>query len=256
MTQRYFLQCSYKGTNYHGWQIQPNAISVQEVLEDALSKILREKIAVMGAGRTDTGVHASFFILHFDTSVAEIDSAKMVHKLNSFLPHDIAVQKIWKVDNDAHARFSALSRTYKYFISTEKNPFNSEISFRYLKPLDLGKMNEAAQTLFNYTDFTSFSRLHTDVKTNNCKIYEAEWTQEINQLVFTIKADRFLRNMVRAIVGTLLEVGRGKLSVDEFKNSIELKDRGAAGASAPAQGLFLVEIEYPEEVYSFQSQLQ
>src|SRR5680860_147079 len=148
MTQRYFLQCSYNGTRYHGWQIQPNAISVQEVLEEALSTILRDKIAIMGAGRTDTGVHASFFILHFNTSVSEIESAKMVYKLNSFLSSDIAIQKIWKVNDEAHARFSALSRTYKYFISTEKNPFNTEISFRYLKPLDVEKMNLAAQTLF------------------------------------------------------------------------------------------------------------
>ncbi|NOR76467.1 MAG: tRNA pseudouridine(38-40) synthase TruA [Draconibacterium sp.] len=246
MTQRYFLQISYKGTNYHGWQIQPNAISVQEVLENALSKILREKIAVMGAGRTDTGVHASFFILHFDVSNSEIDSVKLVYNLNSFLPPDIAVQKLWKVNNEAHARFSALSRTYKYFISTEKNPFNTEISYRYLKPLDLDKMNKAAQVLFDYKDFTSFSRLHTDVKTNNCKIFQAEWKQENSQLIFTIKADRFLRNMVRAIVGTLLEVGQGKLSIDEFQKIIESKDRGAAGASASAQGLFLVDIEYPE----------
>ncbi len=247
MTQRYFLQCSYNGTNYHGWQIQPNAISVQEVLENALSKILRENISVMGAGRTDTGVHASFFILHFDASNSEIDSVKLVYNLNSFLPPDIAVQKLWKVNNEAHARFSAFSRTYKYFISTNKNPFKVETSYRYLKELDLNKMNKAAQILFDYKDFTSFSRLHTDVKTNNCKIYLAKWEQENNQLIFTIKADRFLRNMVRAIVGTLLEVGLGKLSVDEFKNIIEIKNRGAASASAPAKGLFLVDIEYPEE---------
>ena len=245
MPQRYFIQCSYNGTNYHGWQIQPNAISVQEVLEDTLTTILREKISVVGAGRTDTGVHASFFILHFDSEISEIDSGKMVYKLNSFLPHDIAVQKIWKVDGEMHARFSALSRTYKYFISTKKNPFQTETTYKYLKPLDISKMNEAAKVLFDYEDFTSFSRLHSDVKTNNCKIYLAEWSQKNNQLVFTIKADRFLRNMVRAIVGTLMEVGQGKLSVDDFKKIIELKNRGSAGASAPAQGLFLVDIEYP-----------
>ena len=244
MPQRYFLQCSYNGTNYHGWQIQPNAISVQEVMENALTTILREKIAVTGAGRTDTGVHASFFILHFDSVISEIDSESMVYKLNSFLPSDIAVQRIWKVNNEMHARFSALSRTYKYFISTEKNPFNTEFSYKYLKPLDVGKMNEAANILFNFEDFTSFSRLHTDVKTNNCKIFQAEWKQENSQLIFTIKADRFLRNMVRAIVGTLLEVGCGKLSVHEFQKIIEAKDRGVAGASAPAQGLFLVDIGY------------
>lgn len=244
MPQRYFLQCSYNGTNYHGWQIQPNAISVQQVLEDALTTILRDKIAVTGAGRTDTGVHASYFILHFDSNIYEIDSEKMVYKLNSFLPPDIAVQKIWKVDSETHARFSALSRTYKYFISTVKNPFQTETTYKYLKSLNIDKMNEAAKVLFDYEDFTSFSRLHTDVKTNNCKIYLAEWKSENSQLVFTIKADRFLRNMVRAIVGTLLEVGQGKLSIDEFKKTVESRNRGAAGASAPAQGLFLVDIGY------------
>ncbi|MEN8118595.1 MAG: tRNA pseudouridine(38-40) synthase TruA [Bacteroidota bacterium] len=243
MPQRYFLQCSYKGTSYHGWQIQPNAVSVQEVFEDALSKLLREEIAVVGAGRTDTGVHASFFILHFDTE-KEVPG-NLAYKLNSFLPSDIAVQKVWPVDHEAHARFGATSRTYKYFISTEKNPFITETSYKYTSPLDVDKMNQAAKTLFDYEDFTSFSRLHTDVKTNNCKIMQAEWIQVDNQLVFTIKADRFLRNMVRAIVGTLLEVGKGKLSVEQFCEIIAKKDRGAAGASAPAQGLFLVDIEYP-----------
>ncbi|MCF6357208.1 MAG: tRNA pseudouridine(38-40) synthase TruA [Draconibacterium sp.] len=246
MLQRYFLQLSYKGTNYHGWQIQPNAISVQEVMENALTIILRQKIVVVGAGRTDTGVHASFFVLHFDSPDSEIETQKLVHKLNSFLPSDIAVQKIWKVDNELHARFSALYRTYKYFISTKKNPFKTEFAYKYLLPLDISKMNKAAKILFDNKDFTSFGRLHTDVKTNNCKIFLAEWEQENSQLIFTIKADRFLRNMVRAIVGTLLEVGQGKLSVDNFKKIIESKDRGVAGASAPAQGLFLVDIEYPE----------
>nr|WP_319573586.1 tRNA pseudouridine(38-40) synthase TruA [uncultured Draconibacterium sp.] len=248
MPQRYFLQLSYKGTNYHGWQIQPNAVSVQEVMEDALSKILREKIAVIGAGRTDTGVHASFFILHFDTENGIPENLDIVYKLNSFLPSDIAVQKVWTVDDEAHARFSATSRTYHYFISSEKNPFVTETSYKYLKPLDVEKMNKAAQTLFNYTDFTSFSRLHTDVKTNNCKIMQAEWMRRGEQLQFTIKADRFLRNMVRAIVGTLLEVGQGKLSISQFCEIIEKQDRGVAGASAPAQGLFLVDIEYPKNI--------
>ncbi|WP_346861108.1 tRNA pseudouridine(38-40) synthase TruA [uncultured Draconibacterium sp.] len=247
MIRRYFLQLSYKGTNYHGWQIQPNAISVQEVMEDALSKILREKIAVVGAGRTDTGVHASYFILHFDAENKVPENLDLVYKLNSFLPSDIAVQKVWPVNQELHARFSATSRTYHYFISRQKNPFTTKISYTYLKPLDIDKMNEAAQLLFNYEDFTSFSRLHTDVKTNNCKIMQAEWRDEENQLVFVIKADRFLRNMVRAIVGTLLEVGKGKLSINEFCQIIENKDRGLAGASAPAQGLFLVDIGYPEE---------
>ncbi|MFW5756390.1 MAG: tRNA pseudouridine(38-40) synthase TruA [Tangfeifania sp.] len=246
--QRYFLQLSYKGTRYHGWQIQPNAVSVQEVMEKALSTILRETIAVVGAGRTDTGVHASFFVLHFDSEKNNLHQTNLVFKLNRFLPPDIAVSKIFPVNSMAHARFSAVTRTYNYYISTEKNPFHTETSYQYTVPLDVQKMNEAARLLFNYEDFTSFSRLHTDVKTNNCKIYLAEWKRERGQLVFTIRADRFLRNMVRAVVGTLLEVGRGKISVEGFREIIEKKDRRAAGKSAPAEGLFLTHIEYPEEI--------
>lgn len=246
--QRYFLQLSFKGTRYHGWQIQPNARSVQETVENALSTILREEISVVGAGRTDTGVHASFYVLHFDVSEEIWDCLKLVFRLNSYLPPDIAIQKIWQVPQDAHARFSAVLRTYHYYITTKKNPFQTETAYYYQGKLDVDKMNEAAQILFKYNDFTSFSRLHTDVKTNNCKIYQAEWKKEGNQLIFIIKADRFLRNMVRAIVGTLLEVGKGKLSLDDFRKIIEKKDRSAAGASAPAHGLFLADIEYPEEL--------
>ena len=249
---RYFLQCSYKGTRYHGWQIQPNAISVQEVLENALSKILREKILVVGAGRTDTGVHALFFVIHFEVEKPVDDNFDLVYKLNGFLPKDIAVQNFWLVNADAHARFSAVSRTYKYYISTKKNPFTTEINHQYLLPLDVDKMNTASKILFEFDDFTSFSRLHTDVKTNLCKILLAEWTVQNDTLVFTIKADRFLRNMVRAIVGTLLDVGRGKLTPGQFRKIIERKDRGAAGASAPAKGLFLVDIEYPDSVFVIQ----
>lgn len=248
MLQRYFLQCSYKGTNYHGWQIQPNAVSVQAIFEEALSTLLRNKIGVTGAGRTDTGVHASFFMLHFDFS-GKLPK-NIVYKLNSFLPADIAVQNVWPVEMEFHARFNALSRTYKYYISTQKDPFKTESSYKYTKPLDVEKMNEAAKALFDYTDFTSFSRLHTDVKTNNCKIMHAEWTQEEDLIVFTIKADRFLRNMVRAIVGTMLDVGKGKTDLAQFRKIIELKDRKKAGTSAPAQGLFLVGISYPEQVYT------
>ncbi|WP_372932552.1 tRNA pseudouridine(38-40) synthase TruA [Mariniphaga sediminis] len=244
---RYFVQLSFKGTRYHGWQVQPNAISVQEVLEKAFSTILREEISVVGAGRTDTGVHASFFVLHFDTENEILDTTKLVFQLNSFLPFDIAIQKIWQVTTEAHARFGALSRTYHYYITTQKNPFHSETAFYYRGNLDVAKMNEAARILLEYDDFTSFSRLHTDVKTNLCKIYRAEWQQEKNRLVFTIRANRFLRNMVRAVVGTLLEVGKGKLSLENFREIIEVKDRGAAGASAPAHGLFLAEVEYPDE---------
>ena len=241
---RYFLQLSYKGTRYFGWQRQPNAISVQELIEKTLSTVLREEIAVVGAGRTDTGVHASFYVLHFDVLNEITEPEKLLYHLNRFLPDDIAIQKIKKVNSDFHARFSAVSRTYKYYISMVKDPFTTDTSYQFNVPLDIEKMNEAAKILFEYTDFTSFANLHTDVKTNNCKIFQAEWETENNQLVFTIKADRFLRNMVRAIVGTLLEVGKGKITVDDFREIIEMKNRGAAGTSAPPQGLFLVDIGY------------
>jgi tRNA pseudouridine38-40 synthase len=241
---RYLLQISYKGTRYFGWQKQTNEITVQEVIEKTLSTVLREEIAVVGAGRTDTGVHASFYVLHFDVNNEIEDPEKLMYGLNRFLPGDIAIQKIKKTGENFHARFSAVSRTYKYYISTGKDPFSVETSFQYTKPLNVEMMNEAARVLFEYSDFTSFAKLHTDVKTNICKIFQAEWKTENNQLVFTIKADRFLRNMVRAIVGTLLEVGKGKMSVDEFRKIIEKKDRGAAGTSVPPQGLFLVDIEY------------
>lgn len=246
--QRYFIQLSYDGTNYHGWQVQPNGITVQEVLEKVMSTISREKIALTGAGRTDTGVHASFFVAHFDAENQDLDSVKIIYNINSLLPDDIAVQSIYKVRADAHSRFDALYRTYKYYLSKRKDPFTRFYSEKDSRIPDMVKMNEAAEVLLRYEDFTSFSRLGTDVKTNNCHIYEAKWTDEGASLVFIIKADRFLRNMVRAIVGTLLEAGFGKLTVEEFSHIIELKDRGAAGASVPAKGLFLVDIGYPDEL--------
>ena len=249
--QRYFLQLSFNGTKYHGWQFQPNALTVQEVLEKSLSTLLREEISVVGAGRTDSGVHALFFVAHFDSENQHLDKENLVFKLNNFLPKDIAVQKIKKVSKDFHARFSAISRTYKYYIIIWKDPFSVETAYRLTGKIDDEKMNQAARILFEYDDFTSFSRLHTDVKTNLCKIYRADWTKENEMLVFTIKADRFLRNMVRAIVGTMLEVGRGKMGAEDFRKVIEKKDRGAAGASAPPSGLFLTHIDYPEEVFHF-----
>lgn len=246
--QRYFVQLSYKGTNYHGWQVQPNALTVQELVEKAFSTVLREKIAVTGAGRTDTGVHASFFIFHFDSQDHEIDTEKLVYRLNGYLPPDIALQRIWKVPDDAHARFSAISRTYKYFIHSKKDPFKTDLSYFYTGTLDIDKMNAGAGILKDYRDFTSFSRLHTDVKTNLCRILYAQWEKEDDNLIFTIEADRFLRNMVRAITGTLLQIGRGMLSVEEFRGIIEAGDRSVAGDSAPARGLFLSEIKYPESI--------
>ena len=246
--QRYFIQLSYDGTAYHGWQIQPNGISVQETLEKALSVVAREKVAVTGAGRTDTGVHASFFVAHFDSENQNLDNEKILHNLNSLLPVDIAVQNVFKVHPEAHARFDASSRTYKYYIVKTKDPFLRHYAAKEARVPDLNKMNEAVRLLYNFTDFTSFSKLGTDVKTNNCKVDLAEWVDEGNRYVFTIKADRFLRNMVRAVVGTLLEVGFGKLEIDGFIKVVEAKDRCTAGASVPAKGLFLVDIGYSSEI--------
>ena len=243
---RYFIYLSYNGTNYHGWQVQPNALTVQETLNNALSTMLQEEIETVGAGRTDTGVHASFFTAHFESLNNKLDKdKKWVYKLNGILPDDIVINNITRVSPDAHARFDALSRTYKYHISKKKDPFNREFSYLLYGHLDINKMNKASLLLYDYTDFTSFSKLHADVKTNNCRVSLVKWEQIGNQIIFTIKADRFLRNMVRAIVGTLLEAGRGKLGIDEFRKIIESKDRSQAAASAPAHGLFLTNIEYP-----------
>lgn len=247
--QRYFLYLTYNGTPYHGWQIQPNGITVQECVEKALTLLLRRDTPIVGAGRTDTGVHARLMVAHFDTEEALRDPQGLVEKMNRVLPRDIAIYKIVPVRPDAHSRFDALSRTYRYYLIDRKDPFFGMYAWRYHGNLDFEKMNEAASCLFRYTDFTSFSKLHTDVKTNNCRIMKACWKKENDLWVFEIKADRFLRNMVRAIVGTLYEVGRGKLSVEDFCQVIEDKDRGRAGASVPGNALFLVDIEYPKEIF-------
>jgi tRNA pseudouridine38-40 synthase len=246
---RYFIYLSYDGARYHGWQIQPNGTSVQEVLGKALSTLLREPIEVTGAGRTDAGVNASLMVAHFDTQQPMIE-AQLVYRLNKFLPSDIAISHIRRVTDDAHARFSATSRTYTYHIVTSKTPFEP-YAYRFPQPLDFDLMNEAAQTLFDYIDFTSFSKLHTDVKTNNCRIMHAEWTQVSPiKWQFTITADRFLRNMVRAIVGTLLDVGRGVLTIQQFREIIEKKDRCSAGTSVPGHALFLSNITYPNNLFN------
>jgi len=240
---------AYKGTRFHGWQFQPNAVSVQQCLEKALSTITHETIAVTGAGRTDTGVHARYFVAHFDASLPNLDHPDFTHKLNRFLKDDVSIFGLNKVSSEAHARFDAVSRTYQYHLNLRKDPFPVETSWYFFRQPDVATMNEACRILFDYIDFTSFSKLHTDVKTNHCKIMQAGWTQQGNNLIFTVKADRFLRNMVRAIVGTLLEVGLGKMNLPEFRDVIEQKDRGAAGMSVPAQGLFLTDIEYPESIF-------
>jgi len=247
--KRYFIFLSYKGTAYHGWQNQPNGISVQEVLEKTFSTVLRTDIKITGAGRTDTGVHAKLMVAHFDTEFNINDMQELSSKLNRFLPPDISIKDIFEVNAEAHARFSALSRTYEYHCVMEKNVFKREYAMRLYNVPDFELMNKAASMLKEFSDFTSFSKLHTDVKTNICKIIRAEWTWNETEAVFTIEADRFLRNMVRAITGTLLDVGNGKMSLDEFRKVIESKNRCNAGASLPAQGLFITNISYPEEIY-------
>ena len=255
---RCFITLSYDGTRYHGWQIQPNGDSIQQRLQEALSTLLRQPIEVVGAGRTDTGVHARMMVAHFtisqfdDFTISQFDN--LAYKLNKLLPQDIAVQDIRQVPDDMHARFSATSRTYHYFIHTRKDPFLQAYSWHVPYKLDFEKMNEAAKVLLKYKDFTSFSKVNTDTKTNLCDITEAYWSPieiangtSLNSKClwrFTITANRFLRNMVRAIVGTLVEVGRGRITIDDMRRIIEAKDRCQAGESVPAKGLFLVDIKY------------
>nr|WP_321411421.1 tRNA pseudouridine(38-40) synthase TruA [uncultured Allomuricauda sp.] len=248
---RYFIQFSYFGKAYHGWQNQPNAITVQEVLEKALSTLLREKVEVVGAGRTDAGVHAKQMFGHFDFDDIP-DAEDLVYRLNSFLPDDIAVQALRPVKLEAHARFDATQRTYEYWLVKEKNPFLFDHAHLVKHHLDVDAMNKAAKILLGYTDFECFSKSNTDVKTFNCDIRQAFWTLDKEKWVFTITADRFLRNMVRAVVGTLLDVGQGKMSPEEIHQVIASKDRGAAGASVPAKGLYLTKVLYPKEIFDEQ----
>lgn len=244
---RYFIELSYNGSAYHGWQNQPNAISVQQVLEEALITLLQSKTEIVGAGRTDTGVHASQMFAHFDFD-NEIDTPNLVYKLNSFLPNDIAISDVFRVKEDSHARFDALSRTYLYKISTIKNVFNTDFAYRLQLPLDVEKMNEACKILFIYNDFQCFSKSNTDVKTYNCTITKAEWFKDNDEIIFLITADRFLRNMVRAIVGTMINIGLGKIKVDDLHEIIKSKNRSEAGYSVPAHGLYLTQIVYPESI--------
>lgn len=245
---RYFVELSYNGKNYHGWQIQPNAISIQEVLENALSLLLGDKIVVVGCGRTDTGVHASQYFLHFEIN-ERFDEKKILFKLNAFLPEDIAIINIFLVQDVNHARFDAISRSYEYRIFLGKTPFLlSTLCQIQHKKIDIEEMNGAAKILYEYENFKCFSKSNTDVKTFNCSVLNAEWVQNGNYLTFYITANRFLRNMVRAIVGTLLDVGLHKTSVGDFRKIIEGQDRSLAGTSAKAKGLFLTNVEYPKEI--------
>ena len=250
MLYRYFIHLGYKGTYYHGWQIQPGVITVQEVLNQHLSLLLKETIQTFGAGRTDAGVHASSFYAHFDCTLNLLDqNPKFIYQLNSILPNDVAVYKILAVRADAHARFDAISRTYLYRICQVKDPFNLEFAMSFKHSLNIGAMNRASEILKEYTDYSSFSKLHTDVKTNNCAILDAKWELSGNELHFTIKADRFLRNMVRAIVGTLIEVGMNKILPEDIRFIIENKSRSLAGSSVKAHGLHLIQIQYPDEIF-------
>ena len=248
---RYFLKISFQGSAYHGWQIQPHDVSVQETIEKALAMVLRHETPITGAGRTDAGVNATTMYAHFDTEQPVANLQLLMRSLNGILPQDIAIHEIIPVDDTAHARFDATSRTYHYYAHTGKSPLLRATSWQCNPQLDFDLMNEAAAKLLDYEDFTSFSKLHTDVKTNNCHITEANWQRcesidtNVQQWVFTITADRFLRNMVRAIVGTLVEVGMHKITVEEFCRIIEKKDRCAAGTSMPAHALYLWDVKYP-----------
>ncbi len=246
---RYFLDFSYLGDAYHGWQRQPNVTSVQQVIEEALFTTTRKETPVFGAGRTDTGVHAKQMIAHFD---AELDGKKekqLVYQLNSYLPRDIAVKNLFKVSNNAHARFDATERSYEYHMCTEKDPFEAHRHYHIRSIPEIELMNQAAKILFEYEDFECFSKTKTDVKTFLCKIKHAQWTAKGSHYVFNISADRFLRNMVRAIVGTLLEIGLKKQDLNDFRKIIESKNRSEAGLSVPAKGLFLTKITYPKSIF-------
>ncbi len=241
---RYFIEIAYNGKNYFGWQRQPEQMSVQEVLEERLSTLLREEIKLTGAGRTDTGVHAKQLFAHFDSDKIE-NSDDFIFRMNSFLPKDISLKNIFKVKQDAHARFDAVEREYEYLISLEKDPFSQDFAFQINNKPDVDLMNQAAEMLLCHKDFQCFSRSKTDVKTYNCTIVKAHWEAKNNRLIFTIAADRFLRNMVRAIVGTLLDVGYGKTTLEDFQAILNSKSREEAGASAPAHGLYLTKVVYP-----------
>lgn len=244
-SKRYFLKLAYRGAPFHGWQKQPNAVSVQEEIEKALSVVLRSDISIVGAGRTDTGVNARVMYAHFDYDLPLPDKGRLLVSLNRLVGKDIAIHDIFEVAADFHARFDATSRTYKYFVAFEKTPFLYPLSWFCPNRLDIDKMNEAASRLLETEDFTSFAKLHSDAKTNICRVTEARWNMEgENMAVFTITADRFLRNMVRAVVGTLVEVGRGKMSLGQFEDVISRKDRCSAGQSMPGEALFLWDVKY------------
>ena len=246
---RYFLEFSYKGTAYHGWQRQPNAPTVQQQMEDAISALLGKQTALLAAGRTDAGVHAKQMYAHVDLEINAAEIKQLKHRLNKFLPNDIAIREIHSVKAYAHARFDAISRSYVYHLVRHKYPFAQDLAHSFTTPLNIEAMNTAAKLLLSHTNFKCFSRSKTNFKTFDCKVTEAYWTQSDTEWIFHISANRFLRNMVRAIVGTLLDVGCGKSSLADFQKILESRDRTKAGSSAPAHGLFLMKVQYPNTIF-------
>lgn len=244
---RYFFEIAYHGGRYHGWQRQDNAITVQQVVEEALSTIMRQKVEIIGSGRTDTGVHCKQQFFHIE--VDNVPSGDLFYRLNNYLPKDISIAAIMPVVDDGHARFSATSRRYEYRITSLKDPFKSDQAYYFNRPLNIKTMNDAAALLLGKQDFESFSRVKTEVNNFICEIYDAKWRQEKSEFIFNIRANRFLRGMVRAIVGTLIQVGLGKMTLPEFESVILAKDRKQAGSAAPASGLFLAEVTYPEQIF-------
>lgn len=247
---RYFLELRYNGGAYYGWQRQPDMPTVQQTLEVGLATLLREPVELTGAGRTDTGVNASYYVAHFDSTEPIADPQQTLYKLNFLLPGDIAVHSLTQVADDAHARFHAREREYRYYIERRKNPFTRHATWQYYVPLDVERMNEAAAVLMQYDDFTSFAKLNSNNKTNICRIMEAKWTEnDRGVLCFTIRADRFLRNMVRSIVGTLVDVGRSRYTPEEFREIVVSRDLSRSSGGAPPQGLFLSDVVYPAAVF-------
>lgn len=246
---RYFVKLAYNGTDFHGWQIQPGASSIQEEIEEKLSTILQQKTSILGCGRTDAGVHAKEFYAHFDSDSVELELDHLVHKLNTMLHAHIAIRSINQVNSEAHARFDATKRSYEYHISKTKDPFGEMLSYKLSSDLDLDRMNKAGELLLGEQDFTSFCKAKAENHTKLCTIFSSSWTKEEGKLIFKITANRFLRNMVRAIVGTMLDIGQGKMEVEELKNIIASQDRTRAGRSVPAHGLYLSKVEYPSEIF-------
>ena len=247
--RRYFLELAYNGTDFHGWQMQDNAPSIQQEITEKLSIILQTEVTLTGCGRTDAGVHASQFFAHLDAESLPVEPNLLLHKLNTMLPNGIAIYALHPVIHDAHARFHATNRSYQYFISTRKDPFYADRSYKFNVPLDLIAMNKACELLLGEKDFGCFCKANADNHTDICTVYHAKWQQNEHMITFNITANRFLRNMVRAIVGTLLDVGQGRTTLDEFERILVSKNRSEAGRSVPAHGLFLSHVEYPQNIF-------